>query len=445
MLLADVFENFRNMCRKIYELDPSHFLTALRLAWQACLKKTEVELELITDLDMLLMIEEGIRGRICHAVHRYAKANNKYTKNYDKKEESSYIQYLDANNLYGWAMSQRLPLGGFKWIEDVSEIDEDYIKNYDENSDIGYFLKVDIKYPKKLHDLHSDFPFLLERMKINKCSKLVCNLYDKENYVIHIRALKQALMHGLKLKKIRKVLQFNQEAWLKPYIDMNIKLRKEAKNDLEKYFFNLMINAVFGKPMENVRKHRDTKLVTTDKRRNRLMSEPNYHAIESFSENLAEIEMRKIKVKMNKSIYLGMAILDISKILMYEFWYGYLKPKYGDRIKLYYRDTDSFIFFFKTEDFYEDIANVVEKRFHTSIDTQTNYRVDRPLPTRKNKKAIGLMKDELGGRIIIEFIGLIPKTYVYQIDDDEEDKKAKGTKKYVVKKSLNLMITKRVF
>ena len=182
-------------------------------------------------------------------------------------------------------------------------------------------------------------PLLLERMKINKCSILICNLYDKENYVVHIRALKQALLHGLKLKKVHKVLQFHQEAWLKPYIDMNIKLRKEAKNDFEKDFFKLMINAVFGKPMENVRKHRDIKLVTTDKRRNQLVSEPNYHAIKRFSENLAAIEMRKTKVKMNKPIYLGMAISDISKILMYEFSNGYLKPKYGDRIKLYYMDT----------------------------------------------------------------------------------------------------------
>ena len=205
-------------------------------------------------------------------------------KSFDEKEESSYIQYLDANNLFGWAMSQKLPMGGFKWIEDVSKIDEDFIKNYDENGDIGYFLKVDVKYPKELHDLHSDLPFLSERMKINKCSKLVRHLYNKENYVLHIRALKQALMHSLKLKKVHKVFQFKQEAWLKLYIDMNIKLRKEAKIDFEKDVFKLMINTVFGKPMENVRKHRDIKLVTTDKRRNQLVPEPNYHAVECFSE-----------------------------------------------------------------------------------------------------------------------------------------------------------------
>ena len=192
ILLADVFENFRNMCIKVYELDPAHFLSLPGLAWQACLKKTNVKLELLTDYDMLLMVEEGIRGGICHAIHRHAKANNKYMKNYDKNKESSYIQYLDANNLYGWTMSKKLHKNAFKWINDVTEIDEKFIKNYDEDSDKGYILEVNVKYPKKLHDLHSDLPFLPKRMKIDKCKKLVCNLRNTKKYVVHIRSLKQA-------------------------------------------------------------------------------------------------------------------------------------------------------------------------------------------------------------------------------------------------------------
>ena len=168
LLLADVFENFRNMCIKVYELDPTHFLSLPRLAWQACLKKTNVKLELLNNYDMLLIVEEGIRGGICHTIHRHAKANNNYMKNYDKNKESSYIQYLDASNLYGWAMSQKLPVNGFKWINDVSEIDEKFIKNCDENSDKGYILEVDVKYPRKLHDFHSDLPFLPRKMKVFK-------------------------------------------------------------------------------------------------------------------------------------------------------------------------------------------------------------------------------------------------------------------------------------
>ena len=180
LLLADVFENFRDMCLKEYELDPAHFLSLPGLAWQARLKKSNIELELLTDYDMLLMVEEGIRGGICHSIHRYAKADNKYMKSYNNNEESSYIQYLDVNNLYGWAMSKKLPTNGFKWL-DSNKIIEELIKNYNENDIKGYILEVGVKYPKRLHKLHSDLPFLSKRMEVSKCKKLVCNLFNKKN------------------------------------------------------------------------------------------------------------------------------------------------------------------------------------------------------------------------------------------------------------------------
>ena len=166
-MLAYVCENFRNECLEIYKPDPIYFVSAPGLAWQACLKKTGVKLELITDYDMLLMIEKGIRGGISQARHKYAKANYKYMKNYDKNHESSYIEYLDANNLYGWEMSQKLPVKGFKWVKKhkLSEFNEDVIKKYDEDSSTGYFLELDIDYPKELFNFHKDLPFLPERKK----------------------------------------------------------------------------------------------------------------------------------------------------------------------------------------------------------------------------------------------------------------------------------------
>ena len=269
--------------------------------------------------------------------------------------------------------------------------------------DKGYILEVDVKYPKRLHELHSD---------LFKCKKLVCNLFNKKKFVAHINSLKQALNHGLK---------FNQEAWLKPYIDMNTELRKAAKNDFEKDLFKLMNNSVFGKTMKNIRKRRDIKLVTTDKKRSKLVSEPNDHTINLISKDLSIIEMKKTKVKMNKPIHLGLSILEISKILMYEFWYDYMKPKYCNKVKLRYMDTDSFIMNIKTNNFYEDIASDVENRFDTS-----NYEVNRPLPTGKNKKVIGLMKDELGGKVITEFVTLRPKTYLFLSDDGKEDKRQRN-------------------
>ena len=196
LLLADVFENFRNMCLEIYELDPVYFVSAPGLAWQACLKKTGVKLELLTDIDMLLMVEKGIRGGICQAIHRYAKASKKYMESYDKSIESSYLMCLDANNFYGLA----IPSNGFKWVKKLCKFDERFIKNYDENSDKAYFLEVDVEYPKILFSLHSDLSFLPEIKKIGKCNKLVCDFYDKEIYV-NLKALKQALNHGLILKK----------------------------------------------------------------------------------------------------------------------------------------------------------------------------------------------------------------------------------------------------
>ena len=429
VLLANVYEAFRDTCLRHYKLDPAHFYTSPGLAWKACLKCTGIRLELLTDPDMLLMFERGFRGGITQAVRKYASANNKCMEyRFDPKSESSYLQYLDANNLYGWAMSQPLPTGGFKW----TDVNPNEISELATRTDKGYVLEVDVSYPKELHNQHNDLTFMCERMEINGVEKLVPNLRDEKNYVIHIQALNQALQHGLRLDRIHRVIEFDQSPWLKTYIHFNTQLRTEATNDFEKDFFKLMNNSVFGKTMENIRKHRNIKLVTTEEKYLRTVMKPNFKSGVLFGENLMGCEMGKIKVVLNKPVYLGQAILDLSKIVMYEFHYDYMVPKYGlEKLKLCYMDTDSLVYDIKTEDFYEDIANDLEARFDTSGYSKTDFR---PLPISLNKKVIGLMKDELGGKIMTEFVVLRPKLYSYKVLDGSEDKKCKGIKKCVVKK-----------
>ena len=239
ILLANIFEEFRKVCLKNYGLDPAHFYAAPGLAWKPCLKKTRIRLELLLDPDMLLMFERGIRGGITQSVNRWAKANNPYMgSEFNPDEKINYLQYLDANNLYGWAMSQPLPTGGFRWVD----IKPDKISKLAKRKSKGYLLEVDIRYPKELHNSHNDLPFMCERMKISGVKKLIPNLYDKKRYVIHIRALDQALKHRLVLERIHKAIEFKQLAWMKEYIDFNTNLRTAATNDFEKDFYKLMNN-----------------------------------------------------------------------------------------------------------------------------------------------------------------------------------------------------------
>ena len=381
------------------------------------------------------MFEWGIRGGITQAVCKYASANNKYMGDkLDPKSECSYLQYLDANNLYGWAMSQPLPAGGFKW----ADVNPNEISELATRTDKGYILEIDLSYPKDLHNSHNDLSFMCESMEINGVEKLVPNLRDKKSYVIYIQALAQALQHGLRLDRIHRAIEFNQSPWLKTYIDFNTQLRTAATNDSEKDFFKLMNNSVFGKTMENIRKHRNIKLVTTEEKYLPMVMKPNFKSGVLFGENLMGCEMGKIKVVMNKLVYLSQAILDLSKIVMYKFHYDYMVPKYDlEKLKLCYMDTDSLVYHIKTEDFYTDIVDDVQTRFDTSGYIPDGYCVPgtaeqshRPLPVELNKKAIGLMKDELGGKIMTEFVALRAKLYSYKVLDGSEDKKC------VVKKTL---------
>ena len=347
---------------------------------------------------------------------------------FDPKSERSYLQYLDANNLYSWAMSQPLPTGGLKWVD----VNPNEISELATPTDKGYILEVDVSYSKELHNPHNDLPFMCERMEVNGVEKLVPNFRDKKSYVIHIQALNQALQHGLRLDRIHRAIEFDQLPWSKTYIDFNTQLRTAATNDFEKDFFKLMNNSVFGKTMENIRKHRNIKLVMTDEKYLHMVMKKNFKSGVLFGENLMGCEMGKTKVVMNKLVYLCQVILDLSKIVMYEFHYDYMVPKYGlEKLKLCYMDMDSLVYEIKTEEVYTDIMDDIPARFDTS-----GYCPNRPLPVGLNKKVIGLMKDELGDKIMTEFVALRPKLYSYKKLDGSEDKKCKGIKKCIVQKTL---------
>jgi hypothetical protein len=292
LLLADVFENFRDICLKTYKLDCLWYYTSPGLSWDALLQHSQVNLELLHDVDMLLFFEKQVRGGTSFIAKRFAEANNKYMKTYDSRKPSRYLIYEDANNLYGAAMSCYLPVGSFKWLT-KTEIEKLDVTKIDEHSDHGYVLECDVRYPQDLHDTHSDYPFLPERLNVNGTEKLIPNLMDKSRYIVHYRNLQQALQHGLILTKIHRAISFKQQPWMKSYIAMNTKLRQEASNDFEKDFYKLMNNSVFGKTMENMRKRIDVRLVTNEEQAVKLTSKPNYHKRTIFSDSLTAVHMKK--------------------------------------------------------------------------------------------------------------------------------------------------------
>ena len=435
LLLADVFENFRDLCLKIYGLDPVYYFTAPGLAWDACLKTTDINLELLSDPNMLLMFEKGIRGGISMISNRYGEANNKYmSKGFNRNKLKKHLMYLDANNLYGCAMSEKLPTHGFKWLtsgEMENLFNNQVVQIWEKTPCI---LEVDLEYPENLHDLHNDYPFCPERVECkNRVEKLIPNLRDKTKYVIHYKNLIQCLKAGLKLKKIHRGIKFIESEWMKPYVEMNTNLRTKAKNNFEKDFYKLMNNSVFGKTMENIRNRVNVKLVNTQQKLKKLAAKPNFKSHKIFTENLVSVHMKKTSLTMNKPVYLGMCILDLSKTIMYDFHYQYIKPKYGEKAKLLFTDTDSLMYEIETEDFYKDISKDVKDRFDTS-----DYPENHPsgIPTGINKKVLGMFKDEAAGKIIKEFVGLRAKLYSFIMEDGKENKRCKGVKKQVVESSI---------
>ncbi|KAL4107208.1 hypothetical protein QTP88_017591 [Uroleucon formosanum] len=395
LLLADIFENFRDVCTRAYNLDAAHYFTAPGLSFDAMLKFTGQKLELLNDYDMLLMFENG-------------------------------------NNLYGWAMSEYMPYGDFNWVE--SNLNG--LSEMPPMSGRGRVYEVDISYPQHLHDQHSNLPLLPQNgiPPGSEVKKLMATFHQKRNYIVH------------------RVLEFSQSAWLADYINLNTEMRKKAMNDFEKDFFKLMNNAIFGKTMQSKRKQMKMELVSSEKRLQKLINNTRFkHAIR-YNENLTAVALENKIIKFDKPIYIGFAVIDISKTMMYD---NVMKKHYNDNIELMYTDTDSMVYLIDTEDFYLNLLNNLNLMDRLEM---ADLPPIHPCYTTARKKVPGFFSNELKGGTMTKFCALRAKSYAYNIYTGEEDAvrdkndkdkvgdekiKAKGIRQHVVKNHMTLEEHKR--
>ena len=447
LLLADVCQTYQRTCKNMYDLDPWWYITAPSLAWQAALKYTKQKLELITQKEMYDFFKNGIRGGVSYVAKKHARANNKYLENYDTSKESSFIEYIDCNNLYGWAMLKYLPVGNFRWIEDEEEKLSklgSYVASEDPlTAEKGYVFECDLEYVRQLHPHHRDFPLMPEQFlpPDGKYTKLIPHMNDRKKYIVDGCALRMYLHEGVKMTKLYRCLEYTQQPWLQPYIELNSEARKRAKSDFEKEFYKLMNNAVYGQTLMDVSKFVDFKIYTDKTKYLKKYRKPwkiknvpwwfsceNCSQLNHFSTKCSALESCMVgmecvrqNVMLNRPIYVGFKILELAKLLMYEFWYK-LKIKFGERIKLLATDTDSFIFEIYCDDVYRELYEEMKDEFDLSNLDQSHYLYDDV-----NMKVPGKFKNEVPKTMIISFYGLASKCYSYECKDQKQSAvKAKG-------------------
>ena len=447
LLLADVFQNFRDIIYSQHKLDCLHFYTLPSLSWAMALKFTKVKLDLFTEPSMYLMVETSLRGGISIISHRHAVANNPHVEGgFDSSLPTSYLVYLDANNLYGAAMREPLPTGNFRWLSNT-EVDALDITNIPRDSSTGYILEVDIDYPESLHETHNDYPLCPDHMTVTEnqlsdfCKsfpdrprpsrKLVPNLYNKRNYVVHYRNLQFYIQEGMILKRVHRVLAFHQSAFLSSYIDVCTQNRQMAKSQFEMDLWKLCANAIYGKSMQNQRKQMNVRLIADPVKLKKALSKPNLQRTQIINDELVMVHGGRMKLTLNRPLYLGFAILDISKLIMYQFHYQYIVKKYGQSAKLCFTDTDSLTYHIQTDDIYQDMKADAE------LFDLSNFKKDSPFYSGDNRKVVGKMKSETGDVAPKEFVGLRSKMYSLYINSTDKPKMAaKGIKRTFVKKNL---------
>ena len=445
LILADVFEKFRQVCMKVYQLDPVHFFSAPNLSWEAMLITTRASLGLLNDIDMLLFFERSIRGGINGIGElRHFQANNKDMESFDPSKPSVYGAFYDVTSLYAGTMQQTLPLDSYEWNEKVTL---EQVLTTADDAEFGFFVEVDICYPSSLHDSHNDLPLAPEKITIQKSwlsayaksfnvtmptdgrTKLVETLLDKTRYVCHYRNLKFYVNHGLLVSKLHRVVQFRQSKWLGDYISKNTVMRKQASNDFEKNFYKLMSNACFGKTMENLRNRREIIFVSNKKEAEKSFQNPNFKSYQIIHDGLVSVSFTASRIVWSKPTPVGASILDLSKLSLYKFHYDEMKPRFGDKIKVCYKDTDSLLYKIETDDLYSKMAS-----FKHLLDL-SDYPTDHFLHDKSNKKVPLTMTDELQGKVLHEIVCLRSKLYSIQFEGGVKQS-AKGVQK-CVKKTLH--------
>ena len=436
LLLADCFQSFRETCFLSYNIDPLYSFSLPGYTLDAFLKSSDVKLELITDADMYLFFESSIRGGMTNTICRHVKANNPEVPGYNPALPPISILYLDACNLYGSSMLEPIPTCNFRFLTEyeIRAFSAERILSIPPDAETGFFFEVDLDYPPSLHDKHNDLPLCPEK----KCPpgsnvrKLLCTLEPKSEYVLHYRVLQFCLAEGLILKKIRRIVSFRQESVLKNYISLNAKFRKESTNDFSKSLYKMMINSLFGKFIENVRERINFELVTDEKVLSKRLRSAFFKSSTIFSENLVGISRYKKNQKLDKPIYIGSTILELSKLHMFNFFYTAI-PKIFPAIpvKLLYMDTDSFILAIKSKNLIPRL-----KQFSLEYFDCSDYREDHPLYNQVNAKVLGKFKNELPNCHIVEFISLCPKVYAIQCTSSKSIKKVKGVQKMVVRNEI---------
>ena len=452
LLLACVFERFRSKTLEQDGLDPVHFVGLPGLSFLSAFKMTGETIDLLSDLEMYTFFERGIRGGMTF-VNKHLVRNKIIT--HDNTELTQHLAYIDENNLYGHSLSMPLPHSEFSWVEDLSDFTRDFILSLDEEGDWGYTFEVDLGYPQHLHRSTADFPLAPESGEIthdmfsNFMStfyqtlnpnriykpgrKLLLTQYDRKNYIVHFAALKFYLAMGLTLDKVHRVIKYKQKAWLKDYINYNSQKRAQTTNDFDKSFYKLKNNALFGKTMEDVRKRINYKLITDEVKFEKLARSPFFYDRDIITENLVGVHLLKPKVTLDKPVFVGQAVLDYSKIEMYQLFYKILPQcPLIKKLQLVGGDTDSFFLTIATDTHIKlsDVYNNLAQHIDTS-----NYPPSHPMYSTVNKAKLGCFKDETAGQMLEEMILLRPKMYSMKFKDtDTSIKRAKGISRHIVKR-----------